>query len=201
MSEIDKAKEVLLNEGIIIYPTETVYGIGCLLKYPKSIKRLYKIKKREPTQPTSVLFPSLTSAEEYVEFSLQAKKLAERFWPGPLTMCLPSKKNLVEAVLGPDNTLGVRVPSNEWCLELLKGLNEPILAPSANFKGGQPARRFAEIDKELIQLVDYVVPIEPGGLNPSTVIGFSGDSGYNIIRPGEITEQMITETLEKGLKA
>jgi len=197
MNEVEKAVEILNKGGIIIFPTETVYGIGCLLSHPKSIKKLYSLKKRDPSQPTSVLCSSLEQTKEFVYFNQMAERLAKELWPGPLTICLPAKENVPEEVLGAGGTLGIRAPGKSWVSDLLLKLNAPILAPSANFKGEKPPTKFAEIDKNLAHLVDYVVAREPGGQKPSTVVVFEGKDNYKITREGDITTKVVEATLEK----
>jgi len=191
---LHEALTSLNSGGIIIYPTETVFGIGCGLNFPKSIERLYQIKQREAGKPTSVVFPDFETAKTYVEFSDPALKLAEKFWPGPLTLCLPTIKEVPEMLLGPNRTLGVRVPSHQWLLNLLTLFRQPLLAPSANFHGEKPPSHFAEIDKHLASLVDYVVTIDPTGKEPSTVVSFT-EGKLDVIREGEITRKMIEETI------
>lgn len=195
MNQLVKAKEVLEKGGVVIFPTETVYGIGCLLNFPKSIERLYQIKKRDLTKPTSVLVGGLEEAEKLVTFNKPAVALANKFWPGPLTMCLPALENVPKEVQGVDKTLSVRVPGNKWLLELLNYLAQPLLAPSANFQGDAPPKNFSEIDKELIKLVDYVVDIEPDGSEPSTVVSFLNEKEYKLVREGTIKKITLDQVL------
>lgn len=195
MSQLDRAKEVLEKGGIMIFPTETVLGIGCLLNFPKSIERLYKFKKRDDKKPTLVLVKNLKEAQKLVEFNKTAQVLANHFWPGPLTIALPGAKNVPERLLGPGNSLAIRVPSHPWLSSLLNDLDQPLLAPSANFQGMQPAKKLSEIDKELVKLVDYEVDIEPGGDEPSTIVSIVNDQGYEIVRTGPIRKEMIDQVL------
>ncbi len=200
MKCISEAVEVLKSGGIIIYPTETVYAIGCLVTHADSIKKLYEIKHRDSSQPTSVIVSSLELATNYVKFNQAATRLASEFWPGPLTMCLPVVKEVPEVLLGPDNTLGMRVPGNAWTLDLAKLAEVPILAPSANFKGEKPPATFGEIDKRLIELVDYVVDTDPSGQKPSTIVTFDNKGNPEIIREGAINKKAVFETLGKDKK-
>ena len=87
MNQVTKAAEILNSGGIVIFPTETVYGIGCLINKEDAITKLYSIKKRHATKPTAVLVKNLRQAQEWVDFNQTAKKLAEFFWPGALTLC------------------------------------------------------------------------------------------------------------------
>lgn len=195
MDQLAKAKSILLDGGIIIYPTETVYGIGCLLNFPKSIERLYKIKKRDLTKPAAVLVKNKESAKKFVNFNPTAERLADKFWPGPLTICLTTNKNVPRRILGADKTLGIRVPALEWLGKLLNSLEQPLLTPSANLQGEKAPVKSSEIDKRLIKLVDYVVDIEPGKQNPSTVISFGSQKSYKLIREGSISSDSLEQVL------
>lgn len=198
MTQLETAKEILEGGGVIIFPTETVFGIGCLLSFPESVERLYKIKKRDLAKPTLVLVKNFQEASKLVFFNKAALTLAKYFWPGPLTISLPAVKNVPERILGPGNTLAIRVPSHPWLLSLLSYLDQPILAPSANFQNKPPAKKSSEIDKTFSKLVDYVVNIEPGGEAPSTVISFENQKDYKLIREGKITKKIIDQVLSKG---
>ncbi|HSX57927.1 MAG TPA: L-threonylcarbamoyladenylate synthase [Candidatus Saccharimonadales bacterium] len=190
MAEEEKAAEVLNRGGLVIFPTETVFGIGCLINNKETVARLYRLKKREESQPTLALVKNLEMAQSWVEFNGKALELVESFWPGPLTIALPCRKNVSEELLGPGNSLAVRVSSNTFIKELFELIDQPLLAPSANFKGEQAPRKLSEIDKSLASKVDYVVPVEPEGAQPSTIISFAG-SGYNIVREGSISKKQL----------
>jgi L-threonylcarbamoyladenylate synthase len=110
-------------------------------------------------------------------------------------MCLQAKSTAPKALLASDNTIGVRIPEFAWLLELLKIIDCPLLSPSANF-GGEPApRKLAEIDKNLIKLVDYVVAIEPEGKEPSTIVKIENDR-VKVIREGDIKKGQIEQRLK-----
>lgn len=194
---MDKVSEaaLLLNQGqLVIFPTETVFGVGCLVTNKKAIERLYQIKGRTQNKPTLVLVDSLATARKWVNFNQPAERLAHHFWPGPLTICLPVRKEVPKQVLGPDNTLGVRVSSHWFLQQLLPKLRAPLLAPSANLQGEKPAKSLVEIDKRLVSLVDYVVDIEPEAKDPSTIVTFF-ESKCKIVRNGNISQASINKVL------
>lgn len=196
MNQVAQAAQILNAGGIVIFPTETVYGIGCLLKYSSAIKRLYKIKNRRSSKPTLVLVKDFSQAKSLVSFNETAGKLAKIFWPGPLTLCLPIRQEVPTAVLGSGKTLGLRVSSNKFITELFELIDQPLLAPSANLQDHQAPTKHIEIDKKLASLVDYVVNIEPEARKPSTIVTFAGDQ-YNVLREGEISRLDIEESLIK----
>lgn len=189
----EKIKKILFEEGVIIFPTETVYAVGCLLT-ENGVERLYKIKNRPSSQPTLAIFPSLEKVKEYVEFDQEAEKLTQRFWPGALSLILKTKRALPKKILGKGNTLAVRISSHPWLSNFLKELKEPILAPSANFRGKPAPRTYSEIDKRLANLVDYVVEVSPSGSNPSTIVDLV-ERPFKIVRKGDISEEQINEAL------
>ena len=185
--EIKRAVEVLRNGGIVIYPTDTAFGIGCRIDDEKAIKRLFKIRKRPKNQATPVLVDTLQMAQRYLLPVPKdvIDKLIKPYWPGALTIVLPSKTDKVpELVTGGGETLGIRVPDHSVALELIKKAGVPILGPSANFHGEKTPYSFSDINPKLISLVDYVVRGDtknPG--KASTVIDCS-KKPWRIIRHG-----------------
>ena len=196
MDKVRKAAEILKSGGIVIFPTDTVFGIGCILSDERAIERLYKIKKRPKGNPTLLLVKSLEQAKKIAEFEQTSNKLANHFWPGPLTMVVKSKSLVPKIILGEDGTAGLRVPNHEISLKLIELVGEPILAPSANFKGENAPSKLSEIDKRLLNLVDYVIELECGGEKPSTIVEVLGKN-QRIIRTGPITNEQIFKTLQE----
>ena len=174
--------------GIVIFPTDTAFGIGCRIDDEESVERLFQIRKRPETQATPVLVSSLEMAKDYVsEISKEVQeKLIDKYWPGALTIVLPCLTEKVpNLVRGGSNTLGVRMPNNEIALEIIKNVGVPILGPSANFHGEKTPYKFEDLNPELIKLVDYVVPGECGVKEASTVIDCSIDP-WKILRNGAV---------------
>lgn len=187
MSSLDKAIEVIREGGIIIFPTDTAFGIGCRMDDEKAVEKLFKIKKRPPEQAVPVLFDNLKRVDEYVlPYGSDVKRLFKKYWPGALTVVLPCKVSKVpKLVRGSGKTLGVRIPDHSVPIRLIKGVNVPILAPSANFHGGKTPYIFKELDKTLTKLVDFVIEGETGGSLSSTVVDCS-KGPWEIIRQGAI---------------
>lgn len=184
---MDKAIEVIREGGIVIFPTDTAFGIGCRMDNEKAVAKLFKIKKRPPTQAVPVLFDSLSRVEEYIlPFEVSIKRLMKKHWPGALTIVLPCKISKVPfLVRGGGKTLGVRIPDHNAPMQLIKGAGAPILAPSANFHGGNTPYIFSELDKALTKLVDFVVEGKTWGSLSSTVVDCSRRP-WEIIRQGAI---------------
>lgn len=187
----DKIKEAIsiLNQGgIVIYPTDTVFGIGCRIDNINTIKRLFAIRRRPETQATPVLVDSVVMSEKYVlDISSDVlKTLIARYWPGALTLVLHCDRVMVPfLVRGGGNTVGVRMPKHDTALALIKGVGVPLLGPSANFHGGKTPFRYEDLDRKLFKLVDFVVPGECQIKQASTVIDCTVKP-WKILRQGAV---------------
>lgn len=195
MNNLGKAVEVIKQGGIVIFPTDTAFGIGCRIDDEKAVERLFKIRKRPVTQPTPVLFDSTERVKEYVfpfgaqgkPFGRDVEQLMNRYWPGALTIVLKCQTSKVPVLVrGGGDALGVRIPDNRIVWQLIKGVSVPILGPSANFHGGKTPYDFKALDKELIKLVDFVLEGNTKGRHvPSTVVDCS-KKPWKIIRQGKV---------------
>lgn len=183
-----KAIKFIQWGGIVIFPTDTAFAIGCRIDDEESVERLFTIRKRPQTQATPVLVANQAMAQKYL-LPIPEKvtdELIKPFWPGPLTIVLPSLIDKVpDLVRGGGNNLGVRMPNHETALEIIKGVGVPILGPSANFHGEQTPFSFEELDPELVKLVDYVVPGECKIKETSTVVDCSVEP-WKVLRKGAI---------------
>lgn len=185
--DVKKAIQVLNKGGIVIFPTDTAFGIGCRIDDEKAIERLFKIRKRPAAQPMSVLVDTVKMAEEYVEHIPKEviDKLVEPYWPGALTIVLKSKNQISKIVQGGGDTLGVRIPNHSITRELIRGIGVGLLGPSANFHGEKTPYSFEDLDQELVRLVDYVMSGECLVKQSSTVIDCSV-MPWKIIREGAV---------------
>ncbi len=192
MNDIQKAIEVLNQGGIIIYPTDTAFGIGCRIDKPEAVDKLFTIRKRPREQATPVLVDSVDMALLYFDSpSDVVRRLMETYWPGALTIVAPAKKNLFYSpIRGGGNNIGLRMPNHETALKIISGVGVPILGPSANFHGDPTPYSFAELNPELVKLVDYVVPGECSVKQASTVVDCSVEP-YKIIRQGAVMLERI----------
>lgn len=184
---MENTRLLLNNGGIIIFPTDTAFGIGCRIDRPAAVDRLFKIRKRPMTQATPVLVDSIHMALTYLSSpSYIVRHLMKEYWPGALTVVTPCKKNLVYSpIRGNGKNIGVRMPDHETARELIGGVGVPILGPSANFHGLPTPFQFKDLDPELVKLVDYVVPGECKIRRISTVVDCSVEP-YRIIRQGAV---------------
>jgi L-threonylcarbamoyladenylate synthase len=192
---IQYAATVLRKGGVAIYPTETVYGLGCAPSDPDATKRILQIKQRAD-KPLPLVCSSIEVARRIVEFNTTAEKLAEKFWPGPLMLVLPKKMDYPIYVTFGKKTLGIRVPGSEVSRRLASLSAGVIVSTSANKSGANPPLTAQEAINQIGGEVDVVVDGGPClGQLPSTVIDLSGSEMW-IVRSGPITGNMIMEALK-----
>ena len=147
-AQIKKAVRVLQDGGVIIYPTDTVFGIGCSIDHEEAIKRLFHIRKRPIIQATPVLVDTVKMAQDYLKPIPKdvVGKLIEPYWPGALTIILPCLTEKVPSfVRGGSGTLGVRIPNHAISRAIIQGFGKPILGPSANFHGEKTPYSFKDL--------------------------------------------------------
>lgn len=145
-ARINEILDILNRGGIIIYPTETLYGIGAKYNLTESLKKIYEIKKR-PEEKTFPLIVNRDNIFKVVKFIPSiAQDLIEKYWPGPLTLLLPAKNELPEEIVK-DGKVAVRMPGKSFALELIEASEFPIISTSANISGQKPASSFDEVIK------------------------------------------------------
>jgi len=187
-AEIAKAVKILNGGGIVIFPTDTAFGIGCRIDNLESVKKLFRIRKRPELQPVLVLVNSIEMAQNYLmPLDLRVKKLMEKYWLGALTIVYNCQIAKVPTlVIGGGKTLGIRMPNHSLILELIKEVGVPILGPSANFHGGKTPYKFEDLNPELVKSIDYVIPGQTNNFGtPSTVVDCSV-SPWKILRQGTV---------------
>lgn len=197
--QMNTAIQVLRNGGIVIFPTDTAFGIGCRMDNKNAVDRLFDIRKRPLTQATPVL---VSSQEQALAYYLNPPKivrhLMKKYWPGALTIIAPCRKNLAYSpIRGDHEHIGLRMPNHDIALGLIRGTGVPILGPSANFHGRPTPYRFADLDPALIKLVDVVVPGQCPVGQASTVVDCS-NSPYRIIRQGVIKIRALTIVIDSS---
>ena len=190
-SDIKVAIKKIKDGGIIVFPTDTVYGIGCDPYNKKTISRLYEIKKRKKTKPFPILGISKTELEKIAEFNTLEEKIAEKFWPGQVTLVLKVKDEKIRQSLCLDKKIAVRVPNNQCVLSLLKEC-KLLVGTSANISDTTPFTDPNECSKNL---TGYDLLID-GGIIPSqsesTIVEIIGGN-IKILREGNVPEKEIRE--------
>lgn len=184
--------------GLVVFPTETVYGLGADAASAEAVARLVAVRGREAGKPILVLVRDLVMAGTLAaEVPAAARRLAARFWPGPLTLVLPARAGLPPALTAGTGTIGVRAPGHPTAAALVAGLGRPVTAPSANPPGAPPPRRLAEARAYFgAAVAAYVDGGElPGGA--STVAALDGGR-LRVLRPGPIPETALRAALEEA---
>ncbi len=184
MRLIRKAVDVLKDGGVIIYPTDTVYGLGCDLTNKKGIERIYEIKKRSKKQPLSFVCSDLKHISQYALVTDYAYKMMKRYLPGPYTFILEASRLVPKMILPKRPTTGIRVPDNEICLSLIRELGQPIISTSVQTDDGEDLGNPALIGEHFGRLVDLIID---GGVitpQPSSVVSLVDDQ-VEIIRIGK----------------
>ncbi len=181
---IVKAAAIVRRGGLVVYPTDTVYGLGCDPFDPRAVRRLFEAKRRS-AKPVPVLCSSTRKAESLVEFSPKARQLAKEHWPGALTIVAPLRKSVPPDLTQGSSTLGVRVPASEDCRRLITLCGGWITGTSANLSGRQSAKTALEASRQIGERVDLI--LDGGTLNgeASTVVRVVQDT-VTILRTGPV---------------
>jgi L-threonylcarbamoyladenylate synthase len=178
-----RAAEIIAGGGLVVYPTDTVYGLGCAPHDDGALRRIYAVKGRPDEKAIIWLVGSLDDAREWVEVDKRAAKLAARFWPGGLSLILRRSRPQP----GELPTLGVRAPAHPAALAIIEAAGGIVATTSANRSGEPSARTAAEADAAIGSLVDLIVDAGPApGGTESTVLDISGSTPV-ILRPGATT--------------
>ena len=198
--QIQRARDELVSGNTVVFPTETVYGIGANVFDPIAVAKIFEIKKRPALNPLIVHIRHLSQVETVSsEFPPVARLLAEHFWPGPLTLVLPKHPNVPSIVTSGLPTVGVRMPSHPVAQQLLDAVGFPLAAPSANLSGQLSPTR---CEHAVAQLGNQVSIILEGGPCPigieSTILLIEGDH-VSCLRPGGIPIEQIEEHLKRRL--
>jgi len=183
--EIELALEVLRKGGLILYPTDTVWGIGCDATNAEAVARIYALKRSENKHSMLVLCESADMVVRYVDkaprIAFEVMEMATK----PLTLILPGATGVAANLIPDTGTLGVRVPDHEFCHKLLRKFGRPIVSTSANISGEETPKNLAEVSREIIDGVDFVVNPRfqgrPTG-KPSSIIAFGEGGEVKIIR-------------------
>ena len=198
-SEIDAAAALLKRGGVVAFPTETVYGLGAEVSHPSAVGRIFEIKKRPVDHPLIVHFADASWLSHWArQVPPQAWRLAERFWPGPLTLILPRSRHVPENVTGGQDTVGLRVPDHPVALALLRelGPDGALAAPSANRFGHVSPTTAAHVREEFGDEIDMILDGGPCRVGlESTIVGFEGQTAV-ILRPGGIQLAALAEVLD-----
>lgn len=183
--EVAKALNVLQQGGIILYPTDTIWGIGCDATNTEAIKKIFALKQRNEAKSMIILLDNDNKLQSYVnevpEIAYQLMEYAEN----PLTLVMPGAKNISPVLIAEDGSVGIRVTNHDFCQQLIQRLRNPLVSTSANISGQPSPKNFGDVAPEIINGVDYVVDLEQHDLSekkPSTIMRLQPDGRFEFLR-------------------
>ncbi len=187
-SELNKIKEILDNDGVIIFPTDTVYGIACNCFSEKAIKKVFDIKKRPENKPINVLSNNLDKIKLVSKnISEKEKFLIDKYMPGALTIILDKNEKVSDILTAGLDTIGVRIPKNNISLRILENVSYPLATTSANISGDSAGIKITDFLKEFDGVVDAIIDGGETDLKvASTIVRVESDNKLKIIREGTL---------------
>jgi L-threonylcarbamoyladenylate synthase len=185
LQDVEKAVQVLRSGGIILYPTDTIWGIGCDATNADAVKKIYSIKQRDDIKSMLVLLADVNQLYQYVnevpDIALQLIEVADK----PLTIIYPDAVNLAKNLVAPDKSIGIRIPQDDFCQTLLRKFKKPLVSTSANISGQTAPANFNSISKEIKTAVDFIINYrqdDHSKSQPSSIIKLSVKGEIEIIR-------------------
>ena len=196
----DEAAEIIKTGGLVAVPTETVYGLAGNGLDEEAVKQIYEVKGRPQVKPLSLMVPGAEAMEQYCEDLPQgARLLAQRFWPGPLTIVLKAKDHIPSIVLAGGDTVGLRCPDHPMTLELLKKAGVPFAAPSANPSGEESPKTAQKVQDYFSGRIGGIIDGGECGIGRESTIISMAQKPYRILRQGALAEKEIVSALAEGL--
>ncbi|MBI4306294.1 MAG: threonylcarbamoyl-AMP synthase [Chloroflexi bacterium] len=199
---IRQAVAILIRGGVVAFPTDTVYGLGADIFNVAAVERVFHAKRRQADRPLPVLLADQSDVDLVArEFHDDAARLAERFWPGPLTLVLPRRSEVPDIVTGGTDSVGVRVPAHEVPRLLVDALRRPVTGTSANSSGHPPHLDPEWVERDLGDRVDLVIPGSCGlDRKPSTVVDCTGQVPV-VIRTGALSIEQLQSVVPDAIEA
>lgn len=188
MAALEAAAEAIRDGDLVVYPTETVYGLGADATDPDAIERVFEAKRRDREKPISLAVPSVPSALEYVHTTDRERRFMATFLPGPVTVLCRKRESVPDVLTAGREHVGIRVPDHNLALRVLERAGVPITATSANVSGRESVRNVADLDPEIREAAAVVLEDETDG-EESTVVDVSTDE---IHRRGELAPEIET---------
>ena len=183
--DIERSVEVLKKGGIILYPTDTIWGIGCDATNPNAVERIYELKKRSDRKSMLVLLGNENQLVQYIkevpEIVWQLLEVADK----PMTLIYPGAKNLAKNLIAENGSIGIRIPKDQFCQQLLFRFKKPVVSTSANVSGQPSPAFYKEISQEIKDGVDYIVNWKQDYLEesvPSSIIEIGQGGEIRIVR-------------------
>ena len=182
--EISNALQVLRDGGLILYPTDTVWGIGCDATNAEAVEKVFQLKKRDDNKALICLVADDRMLSKYVKEIPQVAYDLFEVSDDPITIIYDEGQNLAENLIAEDKSIGIRIPDDDFCFQLIRRFGKPIVSTSANVSGKPTPKSFVEIAPHIIKGVDYVVNLhrEKVSIKPSSIIKLSANGRIKIIR-------------------
>lgn len=192
--KIHKSAQIIKQGGIVVFPTETVYGIGVNALDKEAVRKLYDIKNRDLSKPISLLVSNMTMINNLAKNITDLEyKLMEKFFPGPLTIILNKKDIVPDIVTANQKTVGIRMPSEKTAIDLVNCANVPIATTSANISGNPSRTNLKEVRKDFKGKVDYFINGGESKIGIASTIVKVIDNIPHILRKGPITKEQIKD--------
>ncbi len=183
-TEIKNSIKVLQEGRLILYPTDTIWGIGCDATNPKAVAKIYELKQRNNSKALICFVADDRMLSNYVEKIPNAAASILQIAESPITIIYDNPKGVANNLIAPDNSLAIRIPNDEFCYRLCRKLNKPIVSTSANISGFPTPKSFKEISPQILKGVDYVVNLHHQKITtkPSSILKIRNDESVTVIR-------------------
>ena len=183
-TEINNALQILKQGGLILYPTDTVWGIGCDATNLEAVEKIYGLKQRSDTKALICLVADDRMLKKYVKKVPEVAYNILDVADNPITIIYDDAQNLAKNLIADDNTIAIRIPNDDFCFQLLRRFNGAIVSTSANISGQPTPKSYKEISQEVLKGVDYVVNLHREKIcnKPSSIIKLGNDGKVQVIR-------------------
>ena len=183
--EVAKAYKIIQDGGIILYPTDTIWGIGCDATNTEAVQKIYRLKQRDEAKSMIILLDTDNKLPSYISDVPDLAYDLIEFAENPLTLVMPGAKNLSPALINSDGSIGVRVVKNDFCQQLIQRMRKPLVSTSANISGNPSPQYFSQIEQAIIDGVDYVVDLDKDSMEiktPSTIMRLAPNGSFEFLR-------------------
>ena len=191
--DIDKIINLLISGGILAFPTDTVFGLACIMD-KKAINKIYKAKERDFNKSLPMMCNNLAMIDEYAYVNEMARKIINKFTPGAITLVFNKKETVKDYVTNNKDTIAIRVPDDEWILDLIDRLGQPLMVTSANISNQGSLLKWTDVYESMKGKIDGIVCEDARGDNASTIIDVSND--LKLLREGPIDFKEIMEAIK-----
>ncbi|SDZ94569.1 L-threonylcarbamoyladenylate synthase [Psychroflexus halocasei] len=185
-AELKKSEQILKDGKLLLYPTDTVWGIGCDATNPDAVQKVYNLKQRDDSKALICLVSSVEMLKDYVDYvPAEAVDIILKNTKKPTTIIYYANEKLAQNLLAEDNSVAVRVSQSEFCQRLINNFGKPIISTSANISGVSTPQNYNEIQPEILKGVDYVVNLQKSKKNaqPSQILKIDKSGQIHVIRP------------------